>query len=436
MMIPSTKHAMGIMTTQSEGNPPFLNRSFYRKLCLLGGKSGLTMFVFTPSGIHRLEGTVAGFAFDSAANGWKAREYAMPDVVYDRCFFSSGKQFADYREAVEILRDASAIFLGSGLKGKWDVQQMLESDGQFDSCLPKTEPMRGVRSAVEWLKERSAVLLKPQAGSQGRGVLLVQRTEAGGPRQHAPESAGSAEPAFTVRGRDSRNRRVERSFADAAELLRWLQRFTAKRDYLLQQYLLLQSPSGAAYDVRSLVQKDGSGRWQLTGMAVRLGQSGSLTSNLHGGGKVEPALGFLTGAFGAAKAKQISGELERLSTLIPAALERHHGRLAELGIDFGVDIDGRIWILEVNSKPGRSIFSYLRDTAAQYKALANPIQYARYLIRSSGTAEPKISIPDTPRSAKSQRSRPDKRNIAYEVSFPSKGLQPPLLGIPGSRLRR
>lgn len=412
MMIPSTKHSLGIMTTQTEGNPPFFNRDFYRRLCLIGGKSGITVFVFTPQSIRWGEDTVTGFVFDANERRWRTHVYAMPDVVYDRCFFTNRQQFAEYRETVRRLRNHPSLFLGRGLKGKWEVQRMLEQDGRFGSYLPRTEVMRSVRSAAEWLREHNAVLLKPQAGSQGRGVLLVQRSAAAPLRRAAagsvaPGSTVNAQPAFTVHGRDARNRRVERSFADAAELLRWLRRFTAQRDYLLQQYLLLRGCSGEAYDIRSLVQKDGSGRWQMTGMAVRKGQSGSLTSNLHGGGEVEPALSYMHRQFGGAKAAVIAEQLKQLSEQIPEALERRHGRLAELGIDFGVDTDGRIWILEVNSKPGRAIFTYLHDNAARYKALANPIQYARHLIRATRTAEPNHSIKFTPGSAKSQQSRSD-----------------------------
>nr|WP_284646838.1 YheC/YheD family protein [Paenibacillus chinjuensis] len=76
--------------------------------------------------------------------------------------------------------------------------------------------------------------------------------------------------------------------------------------------------------------------------------------------------------FGPEKARQLQKELTRLSELIPDVLESCHGRLVELGIDFGVDLDGYIWILEVNSKPGRSIFTYLQDDKARNRALKIP----------------------------------------------------------------
>ncbi|UUZ97792.1 YheC/YheD family protein [Paenibacillus sp. P25] len=106
-----------------------------------------------------------------------------------------------------------------------------------------------------------------------------------------------------------------------------------------------------------------------------------MTSNLHGGGSALPAADFLAREFGEGKAEALLRELKRLSELLPEALESSHGRLAELGIDYGIDTSGNIWIIEVNSKPGRSIFTYLQDDRARKAAIVNPIRYAGFLLR-------------------------------------------------------
>ncbi|KPV57324.1 hypothetical protein QJ48_22905 [Paenibacillus sp. A3] len=371
------KSTVGIMTTQTDEHPPFANRGFYRRLCILGSRSGLTVFVFTPQGIDWSRPQVTGYVYDAASKEWVILTFELPAIVYDRCFFTARRQYADYRNALQGLKQQSSVrLLGHGLKGKWDVQQALRRDGRFDRHLPETQPLRSMRTLADWLRQRGEAILKPRGGSQGRGVLLVRRESAS-----PAGTANAAGAAFTVRGRDPRNRAVACGFADAGALLRWLRRFVAQRSYLLQQYLPLQSQNGDAYDVRALVQKDGDGRWKLTGMAVRRGQNGSLTSNLHGGGTVEPIGPFLAREFGPTRAEKLLHELKQLAVGLPEALESCHGRLAELGIDFGVDTDGNSWILEVNSKPGRSIFTYLQDDQAKQDALANPLRYARYLLR-------------------------------------------------------
>jgi hypothetical protein len=120
-------------------------------------------------------------------------------------------------------------------------------------------------------------------------------------------------------------------------------------------------------------------------MGVRCGQSGSITANLHGGGTAWEAAPFLKCEFGNEQAKEQMNTLIELSTKIPLALESAHGRLAELGIDLGVDRNGRVWLLEVNSKPGRTLFTYLPNKAVQKSSKENPILYAAFLLHAQKT---------------------------------------------------
>ena len=99
-------------------------------------------------------------------------------------------------------------------------------------------------------------------------------------------------------------------------------------------------------------------------MAVRQGAPGSVTSNLHGGGHAEDAESFLRGKYGTEAAKAIVATAREIALRVPDVLEQYHGRLAELGVDLGVDADGKVWILEANSKPGRSAFAALSGETA------------------------------------------------------------------------
>lgn len=43
-------------------------------------------------------------------------------------------------------------------------------------------------------------------------------------------------------------------------------------------------------------------------------------------------------------------------TIAETLEEQIDGTLGELGLDIGVDRNGRVWLFEVNAKPGRHIF--------------------------------------------------------------------------------
>lgn len=370
MFAPKRQRFMGIMTSSAKRKVPFANHDFYRHLSMLGAASGLSVFVFSPNGVDWEQNAVSGYVYDDRTGAWRNGRFPLPDLVYDRCFFSNRRQYKEYREQMRRFRACRPVtILGYGLKGKWDVHQMLSQEKELRPYLPETVPLTGKACIAAWFQNRHDACLKPQAGSHGKGVLHA----------HCNRSTGL----YMVKGRDSRNRTVHRAFDSFLQFSQWIEQFTAGRKYLVQRYLKLTTAEGDAFDIRSLVQKDAAGHWQLTGMAVRRGQNGSFTSNLHGGGTVEEVNPFLMRQFGEGKAAAIAAELELLSHKLPLALERRHGRLAELGLDLGVDAEGRIWVLEANSKPGRSVFAKIHNKKAWHNALANPIRYARYMIKKS-----------------------------------------------------
>ncbi|NQX68020.1 YheC/YheD family protein [Paenibacillus alba] len=361
---------LGIMVTELNRELPFASADFYQSLTLHGADEGLDVFVFSPNRIDWQQGLVRGYHYESERKEWGMKLFPLPPLIYDRCFFSSQRSYQQYRYHVSRLRKTPHIrFLGYGLSGKWEVGQILQKDSALHSYLPETSLLTGRSQLKAWLRDRNDVFLKPQGGSQGRGALHLQhlRTAEGGSM-------------LQIKGRDANNRSIGQQFNGFDACWSWLRRVVGSRPYLIQEYLSLQSSQGMAYDVRSLVQKNGQGQWEISGMAARIGKPGSITSNLHGGGTAEDVSTFLTKEFGAFKTEELIDTLTKLSSRVPLVLETYHGRLAELGIDFGIDTQGRIWILEVNSKPGRTIFARMHNNKARTKSIANPIHYAGFLL--------------------------------------------------------
>lgn len=365
------QQSLGIMTAERSGPLPFASSGFYRYLCLLGEQRGIQVFVFSPNRIRFLDGTVTGYSYSRKNRQWIKSQLPLPAFIYDRCFCDKREEYVQYRNAVRRLRSKANIhFIGNELPGKWKVLQRLSSELDLLPILPETKQLHNMEQLLAWLDRKQEAFLKPQGGSQGKGALRI---------------AASRETSdhYLAIGRDGRNRPVHKQLSGRQDLKRWIASFIGRRAYLIQDYLTLHNSAGIAYDIRSLVQKDGRGLWQMTGMAVRCGKPGSVTSNLHGGGKAEEALPFLIREFGEAKAEELIAAIHKLSAQIPPVLESAHGRLVELGIDFGIDRTGTIWILEVNSKPGRDVFRQLHNGAARRLSLERPIEYTEFLLKSS-----------------------------------------------------
>lgn len=359
-----SRRSVGIMVRRKNEGFPFHNEKHFRRLCVKGKQLGLNVFVFSPERIDWQQESVIGYVYDHSKMRWTARKFSLPPLIYDRFFVSGKTQFVLYRQSLNKLQTKKVRLLNHSLGNKWEVYQHLSKFHSLSAYLPQTSLLTN-KNWSDLLENKKEIFLKPNIGSQGKGTVYIQS-----------HSNGS----YTIRARNWHNNIIQHTITDRAALPDWIHRQTMNRTYLVQPFLSLSTKNGEAFDIRSLVQKNRRGSWQVTGLAVRKGNAGSHTSNLHGGGKALEVEPFLVHEFGTQKASRLLAKIHKLSEEIPQALESTYGRMAELGIDFGIDRSAQLFILEVNSKPGRTAFSQLPNKKQRYESVYNPIFYARFLL--------------------------------------------------------
>jgi len=356
------KTILGIMVC-SVNNRLFYEKGFYKYLQILGKKMKILVYVFYPDNINWDKAIVNGYHFNFTKQKWENKQYPLPNFIYDRCFYVSAKTYLKYKPYVEKIKQNKRIsLLGHGLKGKWEVYEILARNSLYARHLPKTEKYKNHIQLFTWLRS-FPIVLKPIGGSHGAGVIKITKENNN----------------YIVIGRNLYNQKITFKFQDKQKFINWVNQFIGRKRFIIQQYLDLFTSNEQPYDVRVLVQKDQNGAWDITGMSARLGDKDNITSNLHGGGRVEQLSSLLEKEFDHNKANIIINEINRLVLSIPSFLESNHGNLFELGIDIGIDRQGRVWVIEVNSKPGRKVFSLLNDKEKTIKALSRPILYTEYL---------------------------------------------------------
>ncbi|GAB7388720.1 hypothetical protein BSNK01_25580 [Bacillaceae bacterium] len=79
-------------------------------------------------------------------------------------------------------------------------------------------------------------------------------------------------------------------------------------------------------------------------------------------------------------------EIQRLTQMmheflfsIYEAIEQVYGNFGEIGIDFGLDRDGKLWFIEPNSKSAKVSLMKAYDAQTVRRAFLNPLNYAKYL---------------------------------------------------------
>lgn len=362
----SVKPALGILVYEREGTPPFAESSFIKRLSLLSARNGLQLFAFAPWTWEEHSNLVKGWGWSNQKQGWVSARYPLPAVVYDRSWPVNKDENIRFRTAVQRLQAANRLtYLNNRMPHKGKIYEILSKDFNLQSLLPPTAAYEGPSSLALWLrKHNNAAFLKPAAGSQGRRVVAVVRKQDG---------------TVQLTGRQSDNRPLSLSCASLSEALSLLQRWIGQRTYLMQPLLDLRGPKGEPLDLRALMQKNNCSHWTLTGVAARSGMLGTITSNLHGGGKATSAQEVLASLFGEKRGNELLKEISRISFLLVNRLEETLGRFAEFGLDYGIDRSGRIWFLEANSKPGRAAMESIGKAAAA-KAAEQPLSYARSIL--------------------------------------------------------
>ncbi|GAA4844463.1 hypothetical protein GCM10023310_22980 [Paenibacillus vulneris] len=181
---------------------------------------------------------------------------------------------------------------------------------------------------VRMLNQYGRVVMKPCIGFGGHGLILISKLRSG----------------YTVHHHEKILSRM--SFGTMLALVERLRR---KRAYLVQRGLVLASISGRPVDYRvKLLRRHG--KWFTKAIVGRLAKPGLFVTNIHSGGTVLRANDALRRSLSISPHAK-KQEMNRLSYLGMEALTRAFPGIDKLGFDYGLDRQGNIWMLEVNTQP-------------------------------------------------------------------------------------
>lgn len=364
---------LGVLVCELDRHPPFAEADFIRKLARAAPRYGLDVYAFAPWTWNAKRQSIQAWKWKVPEGGWYREERRAPSLVYDRSWPSGPEEHRRFRDGMNRLQHAVPLRrLNGRLPGKVEVYAALSRVGKLADCLPPTALYDGKKKLADWLDRcGGAVFLKPSNGSQGRRVAAIVRSD-------------PYDGTVTICGRTSGNVPFRLGGIGESVALERIHRWIGDRAYIVQPFLSLTGAGGEPFDVRLLAQRNGKGGWALAGAAIRTGRSGTVTSNLHGGGSPHHAETYLSARFGKPQSDALLLELRRIAGVVIRSLEQSFGKFAELGLDFGIDRSGRVWFLEANSKPGRAAMACAGGKAAK-AAAERPLAYARYiLLRPSG----------------------------------------------------
>lgn len=348
---------------KSKTHPYSAQTSLFRRLIHAGNELGVCVFVFDFHHIDWSKKRVRGYTL--AGDKWVARNYPIPDVVYDRTTgtFAGGVAAAD--AARRRLSQYQVPQFNTRLGSKMRLYQLMRADLLLQAHLPPTYRVSSTKQVAKVLAVSGSAYLKPQSGAQGKGIIRLRRR------------TGTWEYTLV----NEHYQIYQGSSLRLADVIARLRTQVVLSGYLVQPDIRLIRWQGRICDVRALIQRDADGCWHLTGAAIRAGRPGGIISNLHGGGQALQLEQVLAQTLpgGAAAVPSVVAQIEQLSLRVGAVLAKGTKCLGELGVDLGVDKNGKVWVIEANSRTGRAVFRRAKMPQAAAEADRRPLRFALYL---------------------------------------------------------
>jgi hypothetical protein len=327
---------MGILVStynaQFPENPFGPLTPFFNEVADTCRQRGGIVCVFRLKDVHWESRTLRGLIRQNGA--WRLTTLPLPQCIYNRLISRQTERSDAVGAWIQRCKDLKIPFFNERFLNKWHVHSALEKEAEAAPYLPKTVRYLGHQDLNGMLSEYPILYAKPTNGSMGRGIYRVRRLG----------------DTYQITSVDNGTKR----FNSISGLNQYLQKQTRGGSYLLQQGLHLIGLNQRPTDFRVLVQKNRQGEWAVTSMVARVGQNRIVSNVARGGTMMTPVQAMkVCGPW-------MSSIRPSVQTLRSVALKLSHlleqslaGHYAELGIDLGVDVQGRIWLLEVNSKPSK-----------------------------------------------------------------------------------
>lgn len=217
---------------------------------------------------------------------------------------------------------------GRQLASKWAKTEALLSEPALVPHIPPTRKY-SPDGLFSMLEQHGMVVIKPIVGTGGGGVIKVSR-----------EGSGYS---YTYRN-------VTRHASTFPGLLQALASRTGKRSYMIQKGIHLATVNGRPIDYRVKYVKTYKG-WEYRAIVGRIARRGLFVTNLSQGGDLVTGSQGIRASLGASHVADKKAKMRALTVLATRVLERKYPGIGQLGFDYGIDRQGKIWIFEVNTRP-------------------------------------------------------------------------------------
>ncbi|KGP77106.1 alpha-L-glutamate ligase [Desulfosporosinus sp. Tol-M] len=317
---------------------------------------GAELLYFSPQGIDLENRIIHGYVYENGS--WQSTESLFPNVIYNS---GSPEKLERAEEVIAKLKE-DIPFTTFSIGNKMRIYERLRTAGVFSPYLIPSKIIHSPGGFFDFINQYRNIVFKPVNGQKGQGVTFIRRIK------------------------DQFQLLVSTDNHDFSydELRAYISGKLQEEPYLAQPYINCKTRSGQVYDFRMHVQKNENGKWVITTVYPRIGPHGSIVSNINSGGSTNYLVPFLKQEFGN-DYYDVKRYLEQFSLQLADHIDQIQQNtfsetIDELGIDVALDDLRKIWIYEINWRPGCPPAFYL-----ELDVVRNMIRYAMFLAKEHQT---------------------------------------------------
>lgn len=346
-----------------------MQTNLLKKMIKLSSNKGIFTYVFTIDDINWERMKIKGYSYDLNRESWEKLSFPIPDVIYNKgskiCkeFYGNSARTLIYNIRKHKIKLINELDSEKYINNIYNIYDLLHKDKTSREFIPKISEYSKT-ALIDMLDTYNKVYFKSVENNDNASIYTIS--------YYDKEKYEILKEKFGFN---------DRYTVDKDLLLMNLQKSTKEEGNSIFNYVIIPcieyEKNKYKCEIRSLMIKDGHGRWRRTAIGGRIKSN---YENLDDYLKKDERASVLLKKCLQGKDTIVKEKINKISRSVTRVFDENELELGELIIDMVIDKDLNIYFMSIDSKPK----NFLYDLGAYKRiniALNRILDYSRSLIK-------------------------------------------------------